>query len=86
MTGGDFSGITCKYKAVMLVIFTNQMYPLLIKKMSFEGKHYTFETVVLFSSAQSAILKKTLVETPRPQGLGTHCCEGDKSAKLGVIF
>ena len=66
----------------MLVIFTNQMYPLLMKKMSFEGKHYKFETVVLFRTAQSAMLKKT----PRPQGLGKHFYEGDKSAKLGDVI
>ena len=33
---------------------------LLIKKMSFEVKQSKFETVVLFRSAQAAMLKKTL--------------------------
>ena len=34
-------------------------YPLLIKKMSFEGKHYKIETVVPSRSAQAPNLKKT---------------------------
>ena len=35
---------------------------LMIKKMSFEVKHCELETVVLFRSAQAAMLKKTYLK------------------------
>ena len=41
------------------IVFTNPMYPFLIKKMSFDVKHCKVETVVQSRSAQAAKLKKT---------------------------
>ena len=55
------------------MVFTDQMYPSLIKKMSFKVKHCKMETEVLARSAQVAKLGKLSFETPRPQGLDNHC-------------
>ena len=46
------------YMADMHGVYKSK-YPLLIKKMSFEVKHFKIETVVLSRSAQAPYLKKT---------------------------